>query len=98
MHLLIQLKKSSTPGNEFSVEDVAVQAFLFFLAGFETSSTTMTFALYELALNTEIQDKARNEISEVLEKHNGEFTYEAMMDMKYLDCIINGKNLSIICI
>ncbi|CAD7079539.1 unnamed protein product [Hermetia illucens] len=89
MDLLIQLKRSSTADNEFSVVDVAAQAFLFFLAGFETSSTTMTFALYELALDTEIQDKARNEINEVLKKHNGKFTYEAMMDMKYLDCIIN---------
>ncbi len=66
------------------------QAFLFFLAGFETSSTVMTFAMYELALNKEIQNKARDEIKNVLEKHQGIFSYEAMMDMEYITQILNG--------
>lgn len=66
------------------------KAFVFFLAGFETSSTVMTFALHELALNQEIQDKAREEIKNVLDKHEGHFSYEAMLDMNYITQILNG--------
>lgn len=51
----------------------------------------MTFALYELALNKEIQNKARDEIKIVLDKHEGQFTYEAMMDMDYITQILNGS-------
>lgn len=49
----------------------------------------MTFSSYELALNPEIQERLRNEINEVLENHNGEVTYNAIMKMKYLDMVFN---------
>lgn len=92
MDLLIQMKnKNDSDTGRLTIEQIAAQSFLFFLAGFETSSTTMMFCLYELAMNPEIQDKAKQEIEDVLKKHNGEFSYEAMMDMQYLDCIIYGN-------
>jgi cytochrome P450 family 6 len=63
---------------------------LFFIAGFETSSTTMMFALYELSLNPDIQEKLRAHIKDVLAKHKNEVTYEAMLDMHYLQMVIDG--------
>lgn len=63
--------------------------FFFFLVRFESSSSVATFALYELALNEDVQDKLREEIEEVLSKHDDEFTYEGMMEMKYLDMVLN---------
>lgn len=60
-------------------------------AGFETSSTTMTLALYELAYRNDIQDKLRKEIVEIAKKHNGEITYDAINEMSYLDNVINGS-------
>jgi len=69
--------------------DVLVaQAAFFFLAGFETSSATMSFSLYNLAKNPEIQKKVREEIKNVLKKSNGEITYEAVSEMEYLSAII----------
>lgn len=49
----------------------------------------MTFCSYELALNQDIQDKLRAEINEVLARHKNEITYDAIMEMKYLDMVFN---------
>ena len=75
---------------------VAAQAFVFFIAGFETSSTTMAYALYEVARQTDIQDRVRAEIDEVLKKHDGEITYESLMEMSYLHKVVSGKLLFVI--
>ncbi|XP_036150646.1 cytochrome P450 6k1-like isoform X2 [Monomorium pharaonis] len=57
-------------------------------AGFETSATTMTFAMYELSQHQDIQDKLRKEIDEMLAKH-GDLTYEIVNNMTYLHKVIS---------
>ncbi|KAJ8977038.1 hypothetical protein NQ317_017712 [Molorchus minor] len=102
MHLLLQLKNSGkvndedneiqeigSGGSSLTVNEIMAQCYVFFLAGFETSSTTMTFALYELALHQDIQNKLREEIRAVLKKHDNKITYESVMDMPYLEKVIN---------
>ncbi|CAD7079487.1 unnamed protein product [Hermetia illucens] len=89
MDLLIQMTKDSNEDGKLTLEQIAAQASLFFFAGFETSSSVMTFCLYELALNQDIQEKARQEIVQVLASHDGILTYEGMQQMTYLEKIIN---------
>nr|XP_022915731.1 probable cytochrome P450 6a20 [Onthophagus taurus] len=74
---------------ENPIDELAAQGFFFFLAGFETASTTMSFCLYELAHHQNVQDKLRNEINEIIKKNDGKLSYHAMMEMKYMDQIIN---------
>jgi cytochrome P450 family 6 len=97
LQLLIDLKNNKLAedegykhdGNTLSIDEIAAQCFVFFIAGFETSSTTMTFAMYELSKHQELQDKVRDEVNTVLAKHEGKITYEAIQEMKYMDQVIN---------
>jgi cytochrome P450 family 6 len=75
---------------------IAAQAFVFFAAGFETSSTTMTFCLHQLALNPDIQEQLRAEIDSVLQKNEGNITYESIFEMEYLDKVVNGKDFQML--
>ncbi|GAB1868967.1 Probable cytochrome P450 6a14 [Camponotus japonicus] len=101
MNLLIQLMEkgyvesddmkdinNSSSMNRLTLLEAIAQAYIFFAAGFETSSTTATFCLYELAQHQDLQDKLRNEIDEILKNH-GELTYNAVNEMTYLHKVIN---------
>jgi len=67
------------------------QALSFLLAGYETSGSSLSFAVYELALHPEIQQNVRAEILQVLSKHGGKLTYDGMQDMSYLDRVVLGE-------
>nr|QZM07463.1 cytochrome P450 monooxygenase CYP6SZ1 [Lasioderma serricorne] len=85
MQLLLELLES----NKVNINEMTSEALLFFNAGFETSSTTGTFCLYELAKNPEVQDRLREEVHEMLENNNGQVTYEGVQEMKYLAQVID---------
>uniref|UniRef100_A0A182LV95 Cytochrome P450 n=1 Tax=Anopheles culicifacies TaxID=139723 RepID=A0A182LV95_9DIPT len=96
LNLLIQLKNKGTVEDEateglekLTLEEVSAQAFLFFFAGFETSSTTLSFALFLLASHEDVQERCREEIIQKLTQHDGLITYDALKEMTYLDQIIN---------
>ncbi|EGI61799.1 Cytochrome P450 9e2, partial [Acromyrmex echinatior] len=74
---------------ELDIDDMTAQAFIFFLAGFETSSTAMCFAAHEIAANPEIQLKLQQEIDKVLDESNGEVSYETINRLEYLDAVIS---------
>jgi len=64
----------------------------FFSAGFETSSATQSFAMYEIAKNPNIQKKLRMEIKNMLLDTGGKVTYDAVMDivkMPYLHQVVH---------
>jgi cytochrome P450 family 6 len=87
-------KSQSADKNEvytkLTVDEIAAQAFIFFGAGFETSSSTMSFCLFELARNPEVQQKAQADIDRVLKAANTtELNYNLLQEMKYLDYCID---------
>lgn len=70
-------------------DDLSAQAFIFFFAGFETVSATMSFIAYELGVNPDIQQKLINEIDETFDSLNGQdITYDRIQKMKYMDQVV----------
>ncbi|GBM26736.1 Cytochrome P450 3A25 [Araneus ventricosus] len=81
--------KAVTSKTGLSADELVAQSVIFFTAGYDTTSSTLSFATYQLALNPDIQDKLREEVDIVLQNTNGELTYEAIKNMKYLDNVIS---------
>lgn len=87
--LVIYIKKIiyfHFPG--FEGDALLAQAAIFFIAGRETSITTITCVLYELAKHPEMQKRVREEILQTIQDANG-VTYDAVHNMKYLHQVIN---------
>lgn len=74
----------------FTDEILAANAFVFFIAGFETTASTISYCLYELALNPEIQNTLREKIKQTLDENDGKLSYDTLKCMTYLDMVING--------
>ena len=103
MQYLIQLRNNaeiSVEGEEWKInasgkskksmsyEEIASQVFIFYIAGSETSSSVVAYTLYELTQNEELMIRAQKDVKETLEKHHGEVTYEAIMDMSFIDLCV----------
>lgn len=75
---------------DFSDDDLVAQSLVFFLAGFTGVATALCFALAELAMNPDVQDKLYAEIAEVMDTLDSDtITYEKLQRMKYLDCVVS---------
>lgn len=85
--------ENSNNGNEKRIwtdDDYTSQCFLFFLAGFESSSSLRCLAVHELAENKHVQVRLIEEIDEVRKQLDGKpLSYEILLKMQYLDMVVS---------
>ncbi|KAJ8968521.1 hypothetical protein NQ317_001715 [Molorchus minor] len=98
IQLLIDLRNNKAVPKDWHREDgeiltmgeLSAQCLAYFMAGYETSSSALTFTLFELARNPDIQKRVRKELETVLAAHNHEITYEVVLtDLKYAKQVID---------
>ncbi|XP_068629805.1 probable cytochrome P450 6a13 [Battus philenor] len=80
IQLMLNMQRNET---EISMTDelITSNSFIFMLAGLETSATTLSFCLYELAKDPDLQNKVRLEIIDCMERHGG-LNYDAVCSMR----------------
>ncbi|XP_076464413.1 cytochrome P450 3A8-like [Babylonia areolata] len=68
-------------------EEVMAQGFIVLVAGYETTSTTLQYLTYNLALHPHLQEKVFEEIKQHL--GDDKPTYESVSQLKYLEATIH---------
>ncbi|XP_027026676.2 cytochrome P450 3A40-like [Tachysurus fulvidraco] len=95
MQLMIDSQKSDK--NELNSKDtnkglsdheILSQSMIFIFAGYETSSSTLSFLFYNLSSNPETMKKLQKEIDETF-PNKAEVDYDTVMNMDYLDATVN---------
>ncbi|KAG7491982.1 hypothetical protein MATL_G00009470 [Megalops atlanticus] len=85
-------KGTDPKGNEslkgLTDHEILSQSMMFIFAGYETSSSTLTFLAYNLATNPDIMKKLQEEIDQVF-PNKAPIRYEPLMQMEYLDMVLN---------
>lgn len=69
---------------EMDFQCLVAQVFVFFAAGFETSSSATSYTLHQLSFYPEIQKNVQKEIDEVLAKYNNEICFNSVSEMTLL--------------
>uniref|UniRef100_A0A4W5RD22 Thromboxane-A synthase n=1 Tax=Hucho hucho TaxID=62062 RepID=A0A4W5RD22_9TELE len=81
-------RSGQTQKRMMSEDEIVGQAFVFFLAGYETSSNTLAFTCYLLALHPECQSKLQAEVDDFFTRYDSP-DYTNVQDLKYLDMVIS---------
>lgn len=79
------LKNNQKP--VFSDKEMASHCMTFSLDGFETGALLISFILYELSMNQEVQTKLRNEMLKRVDKID-DIEYDAVHNIEYLDGVV----------
>jgi cytochrome P450 len=84
-------KSCQMPGSgkisRLTTQEIVDQGFLFLLAGYDTTSNTLTHLAYSLALHPHVQDRLLHEI-DTLVSDGKQDDYEAVTGLKYLEAVI----------
>uniref|UniRef100_A0A3B3Y8V9 unspecific monooxygenase n=1 Tax=Poecilia mexicana TaxID=48701 RepID=A0A3B3Y8V9_9TELE len=86
LQLMIDSQKNNglQKDKRLSDHEILSQSMIFIFAGYETSSSSLTFLAYNLATNPEIMRKLQEEIDSTFPNK-----YQPLMEMDYLDSVIN---------
>lgn len=76
--LQLMMKNRGKDGKtDLTVDDMVAQAFTFFFAGVDSSSTLMCFATHEIVVKRHTK-RFQNEVNHVLENNSEQASYEAV--------------------
>ncbi|XP_032460637.1 cytochrome P450 3A29-like [Phocoena sinus] len=91
---LLQLMINSQNSKEIDTHkalsdtELVAQSIIFIFAGYETTSSCLSFILYELATRPDVQQKLQEEVDATF-PNKAPPTYEALVQMEYLDMVLN---------
>ncbi|CAB3404526.1 unnamed protein product [Caenorhabditis bovis] len=80
-------KNSTKIEKKLSIDEIVAQCVLFLTAGFDTTSTSLSFVTYFIAKHQDVQEKLFNEIAENCP--NMEFSFDNLAKLKYMECVID---------
>ncbi|KAK2169103.1 hypothetical protein LSH36_12g13076 [Paralvinella palmiformis] len=75
-------------GQGLTEKELQDEVITLMLAGFETTSTCLSWCLLLLAQNPAIQDKAREEVLRVLPSNINDITWNHIEELSYCSCVI----------
>ncbi|XP_041959594.1 cytochrome P450 3A27-like [Alosa sapidissima] len=81
-------QREETPNKGLSDHEILSQSLIFIFAGYETTSSTLSFLFYNLATNPETLEKLQQEVDQVF-PDKAPVSYEGVMQMEYLDSVLN---------
>ncbi|XP_077889890.1 cytochrome P450 3A9-like [Ictidomys tridecemlineatus] len=82
-----QNSQDKEPYQGLSDLEIAAQSIIFNLAGYDTTSNTLSFIMYLLASHPDVQKKLQQEIDETL-PNKAPVTYDVLFEIKYLDMVV----------
>ncbi|XP_043969078.1 cytochrome P450 3A56-like [Gambusia affinis] len=90
LQLMIDSQKNNGLQKDKSLSDheILSQSMIFIFAGYETSSSSLSFLAYNLATNPEVMRKLQEEIDSTF-PNKAPVQYQSLMEMDYLDSVIN---------
>lgn len=96
---LVRANMSENPSLQLSKKEMVAQMGALTFAGHETTASTLTWLLWELAKHPEFQDKLRTEIQEKREEisllaDQAEFSVDDLEDMPFLQALLKvGRHI-----
>ena len=75
---------NSKPLGSLSSDELTAQGIIFFIAGYDTTSSSLSHVVYYLSVNKECQQRLYEELKDVKE-----FSYETLSQLKYLCAVID---------
>ncbi|KAM5228527.1 cytochrome P450 3A11-like [Ctenodactylus gundi] len=83
-----QNSKDTESHKVLSDMEILAQSIIFIFAGYETTSSTLSFLMHLLATHPDVQKKLQQEIDMAL-PNKAIPTYDTVMEMEYLDMVVN---------
>lgn len=84
---LLEMRRANPALEE---DQIIAQVTTFFIGGFETTSSSTTFGLFQLAHNPVVQEKIRTEIYNTQKQNDNQISYDCLPKMHYLDMCVKG--------
>lgn len=90
LQLMIDSQQNNDSKQDKGLTDheILSQAMIFLAAGYETTSSSLTFLSYNLATNSQVMKKLQEEVDATF-PNKAPIQYQELMQMEYLDCVIN---------
>ncbi|KAK6035515.1 unspecific monooxygenase [Cooperia oncophora] len=79
-------RSSSKVSKHLTREEITAQCFVFLLAGFDTTATSLAFATHLLAKHPSVQKNLQEEIDQHCNRES--ISYETLTSLRYLDAVI----------